>query len=522
MHFKFRNFIFPALAIALGLTFAACKKISSTAVDPALTQTLSDALADNPGLSKFTEFVRKTGVDVMLQSSKTFSVWAPTNDALASLDPAIVADTAKLRAFVLNHISGQAYYTRDVQTYIRVPMLSGKYNNFFGSKIEDANITTADKYVMNGVLYVIDKPLLVLPNVWDFINSTTTTYSQNAFIAGLNFLFFNPALATVDSISSTTGQPVYHPGTGLVTKNTFTERTFDVKREDKQFTYFVIANANFTIKADELKPYFKSSTTAITDSLDRWNIVKDLIVDTLYPTAASLPASITSMFGVIMPINTSLIIDTKKVSNGIVYVLSSSSTPFANKFLPVRVEGENPTGFLSDKTSNTSFLRVRRNPVTGANYSDILVSGHAVTGYYSFYRLPEMPSMKYNVYALAVNDFQTAAEFQSIIPVYYTPPPFTVSASTNGYIYIGNVTYPANTFTVLPSVSTQLPTNTTQLSYGVPLSTAAGAYNEVFLGTFTSNLFGTLDIRLTSAGTTLGSAGTAPIALDYFRLVPVP
>ena len=518
-----KNTIFSfLLGITLSAGLVACKKIANTAIAPALTQTLSDALAANPSLSKFTEYVRKTGVDVMLQSSLSFSVWAPTNDALLSLDPAIVADTAKLRAFVLNHISAQAFYTRDVQGYIRVPMLTGKYNNFYGSRIEDANVTTADQFFMNGVLHIIDKPLLVLPNLWDYINSTTATYSQNAFIAGLNFLSFNPALATIDSISAITGQPVYHPGTGFVTKNTFTERTFDVKREDKQFTYFVIANPGFVLKTDSLKPYFKAATTAITDSLDRWNIVKDLVVDTLYPTTASLPNVIVSKFGIAMPVNKGLIIDSKKVSNGMVYVFSASTTTTANKFLPVRVEGENPTGFLSDKTSNTSFLRVRYNPVTGQNYNDLLVSGHGTTGYYSFYRLQEMPSMKYNVYALAVNDFQTAAVFQSLIPVYYTPPPFNISPSSNGYIYIGNVAYPANAFTVLPSVSTQLPTNTTQLSYGVPLNTAAGAYSEVFLGSFTSNLFGTLDIRLTSAGSTLGSSGTGPIVLDYFRLVPVP
>ncbi len=520
---SFKNNIFPfLLVIVLVTTFIACKKIENAAVDPVLTQSLADALAGNSALSKFYEYVKKTGVDVLLQSSKTFSVWAPTNDALLTLDAAIVADTAKLRLFVLNHISNQAYYTRDVQTSIRVAMLSGKYNNFYGSKIEDANITSADKFVMNGVLHVIDKPLLVLPNLWEYINSTSSLYLQNAYIAGLNFLSFDASLATVDSISSSTGQPVYHQGTGLVSKNTFTEKIFDVKREDKQFTYFIIANTGFILKTDSLKPYYKTGTTAITDSLDRWNIVKDLLVDTLYPTIASLPNVVVSQFGVAMPINKALIIDSKKVSNGMVYVLSSSTTTTANKFLPLRVEGENPTGFLSDKTSNTSFLRVRYNPITAQNYNDLLVSGHGITGYYAFYRLKEMPSMKYNVYALAVNDFQTANVFQSLVPVVYNPPSFNVTPSTNGYIYISNSTYPGTSFTVLPSVSTQLPANVNQLSYAVPLSTATGAYTEVFLGSFTLNSFATLDIRLTSGGSTLGSAGTGPIVLDYFRLVPVP
>src|SRR6266542_4700492 len=104
-----------------------------------------------------------------------------------------------------------------------------------------------------------------------------------------------------------------------------------------------------------------------------------------------------------------------------------------------------------------------------------------------------MPSMKYNVYAFEVNDFQTTGVVQSINPFYFTAP---------------------STYTTLPCVSTQLPANTAQLSYAVPLKTATGAYNEVFLGSFTSNLYGTLDLRLTSGSTAnppvLGGSGTGP------------
>jgi hypothetical protein len=495
MFFRREYYLIAAFFLVL---FSSCKKWDDSQINNAdLTLSLSAAIASDPNLSTFSNYLRQTGVDAILQSSKTFTVWAPNNTALQSLDASIVNDTAKLRAFVMNHISYQTYFTRDVQTSVRVPMLSGKYNNFFGNKIEDANVVTADRFVSNGVLHVIDKPMVVLQSAWEYVQSTTSQYAQNSYIANLNFNSFSPSLAIVDSISALTGLPIYRPGTGIVVRNFFNDRVFDLKREDKQYTYFLLANAAFNLKADSLKPYYQTGFAAATDSLDRWNIVKDLVVDTLYPTAASLPASITSKFGIVVPINKASIIETRKLSNGVVYVLSSSDVSTASKFKEIRIEGEKPFGFLSDKTSSTNY-RIRLNPVTNQNYSDLLVSGHGVTGYYSYYRLTEMPSMKYNVYALAVNDFQTAAVFESIIPVV------------------------AGTSTVLPTVSTQLATNTTQLSYAVPLNTATGAYNEVFLGSFTSNAYGTLDIRLTSAGSTLGSSGTGPIVLDYLRIVPVP
>lgn len=103
--------------------------------------------------------------------------------------------------------------------------------------------------------------------------------------------------------------------------------------------------------------------------------------------------------------------------------------------------------------------------------------------------------MKYNVYILGVNDFQTANNvFQSIKAWYFTP----------------------------PSTYTAITTTPAALNHTVPLKTAAGAYNEVMLGTFTSTAYGTLEFRLTSAGTTSGSSGTGPIVMDYLRIVPVP
>ena len=525
------------LLIVVLTAMSGCKKWEDhTAINNQdLTKDLYTAIKNEPTLSRFTELVTQAGLDSLLKSSKTFTVWAPSNNALTTLDPSIPNDISKLRSFILNHISYELYFTRDVQTTKRIGMLNGKYNNFLNDKFEDATITSADNYVKNGVLHIIDKYILVLPSLWDYINSSAAQYTQNNFITGLNFPTFDPLLAVVDSISSSTGLPVYHPGTGIVIKNTFNEKVFDTRREDKQYTYFIIANAGFTLKADSLKPYFNTGNVSRTDTLDKWYIVKDLLIDALYPTVASLPTVLTSKFGVPIPLNISLITDIKKVSNGVVYVLSTSGITTNSKFPQIVVQGENPTGFQSDRTSNTNFQRVRKDrPDTTKTYTDLMVSGHGVTDFFAVYRLNEMPTMKYNVYARAINDFQTQVVYQSISPYYFVPP---------------------STFSQIPAVPVFMPTTPrtpAQLWYPVPgirgsaplpaiysftppgfsavsQSSADGAYNEIFLGSFTFNLYGTLDIRLMSGPTatfptlpTFGATGTGPIVLDYLRIVPVP
>ncbi len=444
-----------------------------------LTQNLLQAISSNTDLSKFKEYVTLAGLDSVLQASKTFTVWAPTNAALATIDPAVVADKAKLRDFIMNHISYQLYFIRDAAVPVRIQMLNGKYNNFSASKFDEASFITTDRYVSNGVLHSIDKMVPPLQNIWDFVNSTTSLYAQNAYLLTLNFLSFDPSKAIIDSISVINGQPVYRPGTGYVQRNLFNDRVFDLKREDMQYTYFVMQNTNFVVEADSLKNYFVSSSTAATDSLTRWNVVKDLAYDVPWSTPAAIPQPLTSRSGVTVPVNTAFVVEVKKMSNGYVYVMSKLDVPTVNKFLPITFQGENPSGFLSDRTANTNY-RVRLNPVTGINFTDILVSGHGVTTYYSFYRQSETPSIKYKVYVLGTNDFQTALFSQTMV-------------GWNNVLGIAQGS----------------------LTHAVPLFSAVGAYNEVYLGDIINTRYGSVDWRLTSTATN-------PIVLDYMRLVPVP
>jgi hypothetical protein len=183
-----------------------------------------------------------------------------------------------------------------------------------------------------------------------------------------------------------------------------------------------------------------------------------------------------------VPINASAIVATQKLSNGIAYVMSNVDVLTANKFKQITVEGEYPSGFLSDKSGNTNY-RIRYDSINKRTYADIMISGHGVTSYYAYYRLNSYPSMKYQVYGLGVNDFQSTTFSQNIV----------VKSLDNSGVY----------------------TTLATLAHAVPLSNAAGAFTEKLLGEFTSTSFGTLEIQLTASG-------TSPLVLDYLRIVPVP
>ena len=470
------------IVLLFTLVITGCNKWEdhTEVVQQDLTKNLLETISSDPNLTKFREYVGTAGLDSLLQATKTLTVWAPTNAALQTIDPATVADPVKLKAFILNHISNQLYFTRDVAVPVRIKMLNGKYNNFNTTKFDEALLETSDRYVKNGVLHSIKSMVPPLQNIWEFINATTTQYAQNAYVKSLNYTAFDPSLAIIDSISVVTGLPVYRPGTGLVQKNYFNDRVYDLKREDREFTYFVMQDANFVLEADSLKNYYATTSTTATDSLTRWNTVKDLAYQTPYPTAASLPLTLVSRSGITVPVNTAFVVNIIKMSNGYVYIMSKLDVPTKNKFLTITLEGESPSGFLQNDKTGFIHYRLRLNPVTATNFNDIYIVGHGVTTFYSFYRTNETPSIKYQVYAKATNDFQATAFNQTI----------------NAW-------------------NTSLGALTGTLTHAVPLFTAPGAYDEKYLGDITNTRFGTVDWRTTAVT-------TGPILLDYLRLVPVP
>jgi uncharacterized surface protein with fasciclin (FAS1) repeats len=463
-----------------------------------LTKTLLDEISQRPDLSKFYEYLKKAGLDKELASSKTYTVWAPVNNALQNLDASIIDDADKLRLFIANHISYQSYFTRNSQQAIRVPMLNGKRVTFSGNQFDEAMITVADKFVSNGVLQVIDKIVPLYPNAWELIESTKTAFQQSGYIYSLTRKVFDPTNAIVDSINSQTGQPVYRPGTDSVLRNSFNTDIYDLENEEKQYTYFILSNAAYNAEVSKLKPYFATSTTDSTTSLASIFVVKDLVVEGVY-SLDQLPATLTSKFGVKIPIDKSKIIETHKLSNGIVYVIDAINFDVKDKMPSIVIQGESYRGFfdvngnpVTPRQNNVSaiFLRSRVNAVNGRPFIDMFAYNHGISALNAQYQVRGLPSIKYKVYWVAVNDTLIVDRTTRINPVTFNQ---RLAMGTRG----------ANFLPATPTTG---------------MAVTANNYNEVYLGDYTHSAYGTLNMYLTANAST--GAGTNSLNLDYIKLVP--
>ena len=481
-----KTFLKALLGAALmTATVTSCKKWDdhNAITDPAVGMDLFQQVSANSNLSKFAELLTKSGYDKVIASSKTFTVFAPTNAALATLDAATINDSAKLRRFVANHITNQTYNTALLTTAMRIQMLNGKYVNLVGKKFDEATITEADRYTKNGMLQVIDKMVPALDNAWDFVAANPAMPAKmGAFLRNLTFKVFDATNAVQIGVDPVTGAPVYQPGTDSIITNGFWRNVYDVRNEAKEYTLFVLADAAWDAETNRLLPYYASPVSPVLSAYyANLNMINEYAVEGAY-TAAALPDTIVSRYNVKLGIAKSAIVQSIKTSNGYIHILNNVAVRPKDKFKEIIIQAENYNTTSADRRGNTYF-RDRFNPVTTKDFRDVLVYNHGLATFNLGYRISNVPAgVKYRAYWVAVHD---------------------------------NINGITGTFTQKLGIDTA-----TSVKFFGYTTVAVNNYNEVLIGECQfPDYRPSMQVFLTAANSTTATAN--PIVCDYIRFEPV-
>lgn len=489
------------------IVFTACKKNAwddhNEPITQALDKTLFEQISSDANLSVFTSLLVKTGYDKVLESSKAFTVWAPTNAALQGLDQTIVNDELRLKLYVGNHISNQSYFTTMADPLIVIKMLNGKNTTFTETGFEDATIVSANTYVKNGVLHTIDQDANPRPNAWELLQSSTLANAQKEFIEGLEHTEIDTTNGVLLFVDPVTKRGVYQEGTTFeVQRNTYFQRISDISSEDSLITYIILNDAAFNAERTKLAGFNKYPDALTADTLTNWSVVKDLVINGVH-TIDALPDSMTSVTGVRIHLDKSAIVETHKLSNGIAYVVNSIGYQlFENKIPTIIIEGE-----LLDslRTPSNPIYRVKKDPF-GVRFTDIqtgsITSSPDPLNYFRYKRT--VNSTKYEVSIRAVND------------IFVTPFSVKVDFGTKRqYPKMADPLQLASTgYTPIPSLLAL------DLKEEEDMKLYKQAYDEIPLGTYTPENYGDLYIFLVSS---LGATSALPTALslDYIKLTPV-
>lgn len=498
MIYSFRKHLLLLIFFASMIMFISCKDnwaARTELINKDNSITLLDKVRQQPELSRFVDLLVKTGYDQVLESSKTFTVWAPTNDALQKVPAATLNDDVLAKLFVANHIVNQNYSVALLKlnglSEERIQTLNGKYITFSQNGVDEAKLIKADLAVKNGVFHEIDAALEVHQNVYEYVSGLTTNgQKQNNFIKSLNY--------DLDGA----GNKVYAVSG---TRNDFSEQIARLSNERGQFTYILLTDDAFDQEYNKLNKYFKVTRTdsrydSTTVYRTSWNVIKDLVANTIVPIE-KLGTSLLSSTGVNIPIDKSAIVSSYRASNGIVYIMNKVNfNVLQDKIRPIVIKGESLTSYSQNDKSANIFTRIRSDE-NGLQFSDKFISGTGVASFWARGRINNLYSTKYQVYWRALND-QSWSTATPSAPVNFKQKLGFSSAIGSTLPYVDIIPY-------------------TTVAYNDPTDKIRprAPFAEVYLGDITVNTWG--NTFLYAIGDAVTTAGLNTISLDYVKLVPI-
>ena len=353
-------------------------------------------------LSTFTKMLKSVGYDTILSKSQTYTVWAPNNQALSSVD---LTDTAMVRKIVTNHITRFSRTTSGVASKT-ILMLDNKLIVFakgdggytFGGK----TITKSDLATQNGIIHVLNDYAPYKMNTWEFLNQTAGIDSVKSYINSLTINVLDTAASFKDGV---------FVSTVLKSSNKAFTYLGKFKTEDSTYTAILPNNAAWTEAYNRIFPYYnaqsKDGGVATQIANAKWTLIQDLF----FKGKQSLPITadtLESTYGHTFANPNRLFAGTQvtEMSNGLSYVSGQlNNTATESWFKEIRVEAEeSKNGRITSNYSGTSVSSigtgyniskgyyVRLDPTTTSSISKLFVT----------FPITNTLSAKYNIYCVFV------------------------------------------------------------------------------------------------------------------------
>ncbi|MBR1932260.1 MAG: fasciclin domain-containing protein [Prevotella sp.] len=240
--------------------------------------TLWQAISSQQELSRFASVVKACGYDIVLDGSQTFSVFAPTNEALSQAEAdSLIAEFQRqqaagirsdnntvVRQFLQNHI---ALYKHPVSSLTNdsIAMMNSKYEVLTGQLIGNRQLRSSNALYNNGLLFTIDRKLDYFPNVFEYLGHDHELDSVYQFFNRYSVYQFNDAKSVPGEIID--GLTHYLDSVSEFYNVLFEEYGL-INSEDS--TYWLIAptNSEWNRLVAQYEPYFNyPNNVAKRDSL---------------------------------------------------------------------------------------------------------------------------------------------------------------------------------------------------------------------------------------------------------------
>ncbi len=366
-------------------------------------------MQSQPELATFCQMLKITGYDSILSKPSTYTVWAPVNSALASVN---ITDTLLVSEIVKNHISRFSYPTSGISSKV-IFMLDKKFVVFkstgtgysFGGKniiLDKSNVAAS-----NGVLHFLDGYVPYTTNIWEFIGKAQGLDSLRTYLYSQSNYEFNPE-ASVEIGTNEFGQAVYDSVINFT--NPILSKIGAIYVEDSVYTALLPNNAAWIKAYNKIKNNYKT-LGADGANQQRLNTQFAIVKNLIFKTSVNNPSAIDSLIstsGNVFKMPAYLFDNSTKneLSNGYAYVTDSIRFKAEDSYQQkIIIEGENSSYGRSSLYANL-FLRSSLGSALNASVSGnkflvveptnvSIATPNSVT-----FPIPNTLSGKYNIYCV--------------------------------------------------------------------------------------------------------------------------
>ncbi len=324
-------------------------------------ETVYQLIKEDPTLEKFGKMIDLAGYAEVLNSSQTFTVWAPTSEALKNVD---LENLDEVKRLVGNHISRFNVSTATPSNK-GVRMYNGKVHYFDGATFGGVALETSDVVAKNGVLHTLKAMIPYAYNLREYIDTHENTSMIAAFLKRYDEKVFDEQASTpldvdengatiYDSVMTSYNRLFQHPVYGLG----------DIEAEDSVFTMIIPDNLAWQEAYDKISRYFNvyNADATVADSIKEVQTSLAIINDLIYRQRIENPAGLSmvestshsEISDVAGLFNGAECID---ASNGMIYLAPSinyNNVETWNK--PIEVEAEDQIG-RSPSVGSTIYTR---------------------------------------------------------------------------------------------------------------------------------------------------------------------
>ena len=304
------------------------------------TKNVYEQLLTIPEASSFVKVLQITGYSEKLSSEMNYTVFAPTNEAIAGLN---LTDTATLKTWVKNYLSEKITYSNNAGEFAtsRLQLINGKYITLSAKKVSGASISKWNVASKNGVIHIINGTIDERMSIWQYLETLDGNPVVD-FIKSFNERVMDMTKSVQKGVNSK-GQPVYD--TIWTSKNTLLD-AMPIVNEANSSTFILLDKSGLDALKTKYAKYFSQKDSVQMNK----DILREIITDMVLPyTVISGTGQYLNANGVYVGINANDTIKSYNASNGIVYLTKAAEVKmYMNKIKPLTIEAENYVSLWPD------------------------------------------------------------------------------------------------------------------------------------------------------------------------------